>query len=264
MMKAYDRVEWRYLEGVMNKMGFSDHWIKTVMRCVTKVRYAVRINGELSQPFVPTRGLRQGDPISPYLFLLCTEGLSYLMKKKEVEGKLKGVKNGRSGPTISHLLFADDSIFFTRGDAKNLQALNDVLQTYSQGSGQRINFEKSSVFFGDHCPVHIKDRVKTYLNVHCEAIQASYLGMPSWVGKSPKNTFNFLPDRMWRKIRGWSDRPLSRAGKEVMLKSVIQAIPIYVMSCFRLPAVICDRMRTTISNHWWGMENGKKKMHWRS
>jgi hypothetical protein len=93
------------------------------------------------------------------------------MKKKEVEGKLKGVKNGRSGPAISHLLFADDSIFFTRGDAKNLQALNDVLQTYSQGSGQRINFGKSSVFFGDHCPVHIKDRVKTYLNVHCEAIQ---------------------------------------------------------------------------------------------
>ena len=69
---------------------------------------------------------------------------------------------------------------------------------------------------------------------------------------------------MWKRIRGWSDRPLSRAGKEIMLKSVIQAIPIYVMSCFRLPVSICDKMRSTILNHWWGVEDGKKKMHWRS
>jgi len=69
---------------------------------------------------------------------------------------------------------------------------------------------------------------------------------------------------MWKRIRGWSDRPISRAGKEIMLKSVIQAIPIYVMSCFRLPVSICDKMRSTILNHWWGVEDGKKKMHWRS
>jgi len=259
MMKAYDRVEWKYLEGVMTKMGFSDIWINTVMRCVTKVRYAVRVNGQLTQPFIPTRGLRQGDPISPYLFLLCAEGLSCLMKKKEGEGKLKGVRHGKNGPAISHLLFADDSIFFTRSDVKNIQALNEVLHIYSEGSGQRINFQKSSIFFGDHCSEQVKDRVKTYIKVHNEAVQANYLGMPSWVGRSPTSTFNFLPDRMWRKIRSWNDRPLSRAGKEVMLKSVIQAIPIYVMSCFRLPAAICDKMRTTISNHWWGIENGKKK-----
>jgi len=264
MMKAYDRVEWKYLQGVLSKMGFADGWIQTVMKCVTKVRYAIRVNGELSEPFIPTRGLRQGDPISPYLFLLCAEGLSCLMKKKEAEGKINGVKNGRTGPAISHLLFADDSIFFIRGDMKNLQALNEVLHLYSEGTGQQINFQKSSLFFGDKCPEQVKDRVKSYINVRNVVVQANYLGMPSWVGRSPTSTFNFLPERMWRKIRGWNDRPLSRAGKEVMFKSVIQAIPIYVMSCFRLPAAICDKMRTTISNHWWGIEEGKKKMHWRS
>jgi hypothetical protein len=140
MMKAYDRVEWRYLKGVMCKLGSFDEWVSTVMRCVTNVRYAIRINGELSEAFIPTRGLRQGDPISPYLFLLCAEGLFSLMKQKEHRGALRGLKNGRTGPTISHLLFADDSIFFTRGNVKNLQALNDVLHIYSDGSGQRINF----------------------------------------------------------------------------------------------------------------------------
>lgn len=101
MMKAYGRVEWSYLKGVMCKLGFSAEWVTAIMRCVTNVRYAVRINGELSESFIPTRGLRQGDPISPYLFLLCAEGLSCLIKQKEQGGNLKGVKNGRLGPAVS-------------------------------------------------------------------------------------------------------------------------------------------------------------------
>jgi hypothetical protein len=101
------------------KLGFSPEWIKAVMRCVTQVRYAVRVNGELTSLVLPTRGIRQGDPISPYLFLLCTEGLSSPLFQKEHVGALQGVCNGREGPPISHLLFADDSIFFAGSDSKS-------------------------------------------------------------------------------------------------------------------------------------------------
>jgi hypothetical protein len=98
MMKAYDRVEWDYLLGFLRRLDFHQSWINTVMRCVTMVRYVTRVNGDLTEPVVPTRGIRQGDPISPYLFLLCTEGLSCLMQQREVQGELQGLCNGRLGP----------------------------------------------------------------------------------------------------------------------------------------------------------------------
>jgi hypothetical protein len=89
MMKAYDRVEWSYLYGYLCKLGFAPAWITTVMRCVMEVRYAVKVNGELTQPVIPTRGIRQGDPISPYLFLLQTEGLSCCSKLMRQEASCK-------------------------------------------------------------------------------------------------------------------------------------------------------------------------------
>ena len=138
MTKAYDRVEWMYLKGVLLKLGFKVNWVKMVMRCVTSVRYVVKVNGELTDSFFPTRGIRQGDPISPYLFLLCVEGLSCLLQQKEASGHLKSIRNGRNGPPISHLLFAADSVFFTKGDNRSINALKSALQIYCDGSGQRI------------------------------------------------------------------------------------------------------------------------------
>ncbi|XP_071676865.1 uncharacterized protein [Lolium perenne] len=175
MMKAYDRVEWGYLHDVLCKLGFAPAWISVVMRCVTHVRYAVRVNGELTSPVVPSRGIRQGDSISPYLFVLCTEGLSSLLLQKENVGVLQGVCNGRSGPPISHLLFADDSIFFSRNDSKSVDALKETLNRYCEGSGQKINMDKSSVFFDPHCTDSVKMDVMARLGVANEALQESYL-----------------------------------------------------------------------------------------
>jgi hypothetical protein len=215
-------------------------------------------------PVIPSRGIRQGDPISPYLFLLYTEGLSCLLNARQNSGALSGIRNGRYGPTISHLLFADDSIFFAKSDPASVDALKETLNTYCAGSRQMINLQKSSVFFGSHCSATIRSSVMTKLEVQNEALQESYLGMPTHVGRSPTSTFRFLPDHMWNKANGYTERPMSRAAKETLLKSVVQAIPTHVMNCFELPVGSCDNMRGTISNAWWGVENGKKKMHWRS
>ena len=111
MSKAYDRVEWTYLRAILLKLGFHRNRVELLMACVTSATFAVMVNGEPHGYIKPTRGLRQGDPLSPYLFLLCTEGLSALIRKAEGEDLIRGVAICRGGPQISHLFFADDCYF---------------------------------------------------------------------------------------------------------------------------------------------------------
>ena len=112
MSKAYDRVEWCFLEELMRKMGFHERWINLTMVCVKTVTYSILVNGEPRGLIHPSRGIRQGDPLSPFLFLLCTEGLNGLIKQAEVNGDIHGFSLYRRGPKLTHLLFADDSLFF--------------------------------------------------------------------------------------------------------------------------------------------------------
>lgn len=108
MHKAYDRVEWGFLEKMMIKLGFDSWWVKMIMACVSSVRYTVRFNSMETDIVTPTRGIRQGDPLSPYLFLMVAEGLSCLIQQAEERGELEGIRVCHEAPMVSHLLFADD------------------------------------------------------------------------------------------------------------------------------------------------------------
>jgi hypothetical protein len=142
MHKAYDRVEWIFLENVMRRMGFAERWIQLMMACVTSVKYQVRFNSEETEMFVPTRGLRQGDPLSPYLFLLCAEGLSSLLLYEEEVGGIDGVRVCRNAPSVSHLLFADDSLIIMKANMNNATFLQQVLDTYCANFGQLVSVAK--------------------------------------------------------------------------------------------------------------------------
>ena len=116
MSKAYDRVDWDFLEKLMRNMGFNERWIHLIMGCVKMVSYSVLVNREPCGLIQPTRGIRQGDLVSPFLFLLCTEGLNGLIKRAENNGEIHGFSLCRKGPKLSHLLFADDSLLFLQGN----------------------------------------------------------------------------------------------------------------------------------------------------
>ena len=112
MAKAYDRVKYEFLEKVLRGMGFLEHWVTLIMRCVTSISLLAMLSGSPCDVFGPERGLRQGDPLSPYLFILCAEIQSGLIVKAQERQAIRGVRVTRSAPEISHIFFADDSIMF--------------------------------------------------------------------------------------------------------------------------------------------------------
>ena len=160
MSKAYDRVEWVFLEGIMRRMGFNEGWIHLIMLCVKTVTYSVLVNGEPCGMIHPTRGIRQGDPLSPFLFLLCTEGLNGLIKKAERNGDIHGFSLYRRGPKLTHLLFADNSLLFCRATMEECGKVLNMLSDYEDAFGQKINKSKTALFFSKAMDGDIKDQIK--------------------------------------------------------------------------------------------------------
>ena len=189
MSKAYDRVEWGYLEVVMRIMGFQERWIELILMCVTTVSYSVLINGKPKGRIRPSRGLR-GDPISPYLFLLCSEGLSAMLKREEKEGIIKGVSVCRGAPQLSHLLFANDSIIFYRASINVGLQVMKVLSDYEHESRQKLNMEKTSLFFSRNTNNDMKEAIKELFEAQIIQQHEKYLGLPPLVGQGKKKAFN--------------------------------------------------------------------------
>ena len=133
--KAYDKVEWSFFKGMMIKLGFLQGWIDQIMSCVTTSSFSVRLNGKAYGNFRPTRGIRQGDPLSPYLLLICAEAFTSLLAKEEENGRLHGMSISRYAHTISDLLFANDSLLFCQTKQEEVQVISEVLELYAMASG---------------------------------------------------------------------------------------------------------------------------------
>jgi hypothetical protein len=263
--KAYDRIGWEYLRGVMEKMGFAPQWISWIMLCVESVDYSIIVNGNSVGPIIPGRGLRQGDPLSPYLFIICAEGLSALIRQAEARGDIHGVKICKNAPIISHLLFADDCFLFFRANHNEAVVMKNILTTYEAASGQTINFQKSEIFCSRNVTQSDRDSTATTLDVQAVLGTGKYLGLPSMIGRSRKAIFSFIKDRIWKKINSWSSKCLSKAGREVLNKSVLQSIPTYFMSIFQIPSSLCDEIEKMMNSFWWGHSGSQNKgIHWLS
>uniref|UniRef100_A0A2N9IZ60 Reverse transcriptase domain-containing protein n=1 Tax=Fagus sylvatica TaxID=28930 RepID=A0A2N9IZ60_FAGSY len=262
MSKAYDQVEWVFLEKIMSTMGFHRKWVALMMECVRSVSYSVLINGEPKGYFHPSRGLRQGDPISLYLFLFCAEGLHALLSRAAVSRQLQGLSISRGGPKLTHLFFADDSVLFCRATLMECNTIMEILRKYERASGQQINQDKTTLFFSASTTDITQEEIKHALQLPVIKHYETYLGLPSLVGRSKYASFSQLKEQMWCKVQGWKEKLLTQAGKEVLIKAVIQAIPTYTMHCFKLPKKLCSDLEGIIQNFWWGHKDAARKVHW--
>lgn len=182
--KAYDRIEWSFLEKVMQMQGFPMKWRNLIMSYVSSVQYQVLINGEPHGNIRPSRGLRQGDPLSPYLFVICTEVLVQMLKLAEQKRKISGLRVARRAPAVSHLLFADDNMIYCKGSEEELNQLVQLLNRYSMVSGQRINYQKSSIYFGKKIPKSRREEIKETMGIENTGGEGFYLGLPESFGGS--------------------------------------------------------------------------------
>ena len=196
MSKEYDRVDWNFLCRLMEKMGFEDRWIQLIYGCVSFVSYSILVNGEPHGDIKPTRGLRQGDPLFPYLFLLVSERLNGLIQQAMTVGDLSGFSLCRNGPRISHLFFADDTLFFCRAELREVQTIQNILQKYELASGQKINLGKTTLFFGKSVSLVSKNAIKNLLGVPKIKEYERYLGLPVVVGRNRKASLNYIKERI--------------------------------------------------------------------
>ncbi|KAL3518254.1 hypothetical protein ACH5RR_020843 [Cinchona calisaya] len=184
MAKSYDRIEWSFLSAIINKMGFNTTWINWIMACVSSFSYSFNLNGDKVGSVKPARGIRQGDPLSPYLFILCAEGFTSLLNQACWNKQITGLKICKNGPSISHLFYADDSLIFCRASNEEANKVMEIIHYYEATSGQLVNFQKSSIFISRNTTQTMKDNIcHIFGEVKC-VTQGKYLGLPMVITKS--------------------------------------------------------------------------------
>ncbi|KAM6542808.1 hypothetical protein CsatB_007255 [Cannabis sativa] len=257
MSKAYDRVEWGYLRAVMVQMGFDQRWVNLIMACVSTVQYSIFQSGHVMGPISPTRGIRQGDPLSTYLFIICAEGFSALISRFERDRLLQGCRVCQGAPVISHMLFADDSYVFCQANNGSAGSIMSLLRRFECASGQQINLAKSSVFFSPNVNNQLRQDICSILHMPEASENSLYLGLPNIIGRNKNAILGFLKNKVLNRINSWSGKLLSGAGKEILLKTVVQSLPTYAMSVFLIPLGTCDEIEKLMARFWWKTSSSK-------
>uniref|UniRef100_A0A803PAC2 Reverse transcriptase domain-containing protein n=1 Tax=Cannabis sativa TaxID=3483 RepID=A0A803PAC2_CANSA len=268
MAKAFDRVEWVFIRKIMDRFLFPKRFIDLILACFSTATFSFSLNQQVVGTVKPTRGIRQGDPLSPYLFLLCSEGLSslinYKTKQRQPRSHFLGIKIARRAPTISHLFFADESLLFSSASVEVATTIQSILCDYSHASGQLVNFTKSALYFSPNTTPALQHEIAMLLGIPVRETMDKYLGLPQAFGRSKKDAFNYINDRVWSHLNKWNSKFFSKGGKEVLLKLVVQAIPSYAMACFKLPASFHSKIESLMARFWWGGNENNRKIHWKT
>ncbi|GJX11722.1 putative RNA-directed DNA polymerase, eukaryota, reverse transcriptase zinc-binding domain protein [Tanacetum coccineum] len=236
--KTFDSVNWKFLLSVMRQMGFGLKWRKWIYSCLSSASISVMINGSPSKEFKMERGLRQGDPLSPFLFLLVAEALQVTILETCSVGLYNGISLASNGANISLLKYADDALFFGEWSRWNANNLIHILKCFELGSGLKVNLAKSRII-GVGVPIEVVEEVVVSLGCVHDSLPFIYLGLP--VG---------------RKMR------LCEGGRLTLIKSVLGSIPIFYLSLFKSPVKIIDALESLRCRFFWGFKEGKSGMYW--
>jgi hypothetical protein len=241
--KAYDHVNWEFLLYLLQRCGFPLLWRKWIWFCISMVRFSFLINGCPSGFYASSRGLRQGDPLSPLLFVIVMEALSRLMDRTVPGRLLFGFTVGNSvrrEVMVSHLLFADDTLIFCDADHSKIERLGCVLTWFEAIFGLKINLAKSEMVpVGD---VPNMEELACILGCKQASLPMKYLGLPLGAKFKETTIWNPILEKMAQRLAGWKRLYLSKGGKVTLIKSTLSNLPTYYLSLFPIPAVVAYRL----------------------
>ncbi|CAA7028167.1 unnamed protein product [Microthlaspi erraticum] len=218
-------------------------------------------NGEKTEAFTPSRGLRQGDPLSPYLFVLCMERLCHLIEESIAGRQWKPISLSRGEPQLSHILFADDLILFAEASVAQIRIIRRVLEKFCMASGQKVSLEKSKIYFSANVPRELRDSISGESGIQQTCDLGKYLGMPVLQKRLNKETFGEVIARVSSRMAGWKGRTLSTAGRLTLTKAVLSSVPVHSMSTILLPKATLSKLDQLSRNFLWGSSDGKQKQH---
>ena len=262
IQKAYDHVNWEFLLFLLQQCGFSDKWRRWIRCCISSVKFSILINGSPSDFFGSSRGLWQGDPLSPFLFDIVMEALSRMLVAATVGGQFSGFSVGNASGslmTVSHLLFADDTLVFCDADSNHIAALRGILSRFEEMSGLKINLGKSELVpVGDVPDLH---ELVEILGCRESALPLKYLGLPLGASFKDKTIWNPILEKMERRLVGWKRLYLSKGGKVTLIKSTLSSLPTYFLSLFPIPVKVAKRMEVLQRDFLWTGIGDDRKIH---
>ncbi|KAL9672560.1 hypothetical protein QQ045_028811 [Rhodiola kirilowii] len=259
--KAYDSVSWEYLDQIQQRMGFGVKWRQWIHECISTPKLAVLINGSPTKEFSMERGLRQGDPLSPFLFLIAAEGLSRMLSKAKELGILRGVEWVKEGERMNHLQYADDTIIFCDAEMEEIKTLRRILKSFEAASGLRINFTKSKCV-----GIGVKeDEVQGFakeLGCDTGCLPMEYLGIPVGANPGRVKTWEPIINKFKMRLALWKSSNLSMAGRLVLVKAALCNLPVYYTSLFKMPVQVVAQLERLQRRFLWGSNDKRRKIHY--
>ncbi|GLU14892.1 hypothetical protein SLE2022_314330 [Rubroshorea leprosula] len=252
--KAFDSVDWTFLQHVLHDFNIPGPLIQLIMFSVTSLQLSVLWNGEELPPFNPQRGLRQGDPLFPYLFIMCMEKLSHKIQSQVHSRVWKPFRISRGGLALSHLFFADDLMLFCEASSQQVKVAMDCLTEFSNESGLAINLTKSKLYVSPNIQRQVAAALSHACGIPLTGELGNYLGVPILHGRPSASTYKHLLEKIQLKLAGWKQNLLSMAGRKVLVQAVTSAIPSYTMQSILLPSSVCAAIDSMNCKFLWGSD----------
>lgn len=257
LSKAFDRMQWSYLEEILPLYGFPAQVISWIMACVSSAEYTIILNGRGDGFFKPTCGLRQGCALSPYLFIIGMDLLSRKLQHQTDLGRLKGIRVSANAIPLTNCLYADDLLLFGEATTQEAVLFTQILESFMEVSGQRIGPSKSSIWFSVTTQDQIKKEIGLIFQVPRHQDSKKYLGAPIETNSA---SYEFLIEKFSGKLQAWKARLLSQAGRGVLIKAVLNSLPIYYMATSKIPSNVLQKLNSIIFGFFWGKSDQKRYM----